>query len=476
MPIVTFTAGSLGDIIAIIDLANQLRTALCEAKGAPAEVKALGSDLEDFVSVLKQAKLALLRHGSNFEPETQEGIKACLERCAATLSSIQHRVAVFATRLAARHGRQAVRAYLAALSWQFLGGRKEVEDLRARLSKHASLIHMWLSLSQCNGQRALHDTAVRTKVAVEGILCIVQARPPPVASRFPGFELYDRRTKTSYQAFAVVPLHLLAAYLEPLIAHIGAQHAELELNHEHRTWPPTCGPSKKGNHLRSLPSLPPEFAGAEGMIWLSRNTSILGAKLHIECRLVSPPAGHSHVVLGIPPFGQAPTYTEVLLEVLNGNGPDLGEPGLYEAERQRGCLVRRTSRYYSHLIRIAPPMEFVRLASSFASSESMTVWDGLRKLPDPDSIKSSSVIRELEHMKNYGRTPSSTERRMSLQEACDLAHQLHTELLALLHNAPPIKEDWITHSAMSEALWGSYMGRTATDFRYSDILGRLFDI
>ncbi|EJD39712.1 hypothetical protein AURDEDRAFT_171160 [Auricularia subglabra TFB-10046 SS5] len=217
MPIVAFTAGSLGDILAIIDLANQLRTALCESKGAPAEVKALGSDLEDFVSVLKQANLALLLHRSNFEPETRKEIKACLERCAATLNSIQHRVAVFATRLAARHGRQAVRAYFAALSWRFLGGRKEVEDLRARLSKHASLIHMWLSLSQCNGQRALHDTAERTEVAVEGILCVVQSRPPPVASRFPGFELYDEATNTSYQAFAVVPVHLMSAYLEPLI-------------------------------------------------------------------------------------------------------------------------------------------------------------------------------------------------------------------------------------------------------------------
>ncbi|EJD39728.1 hypothetical protein AURDEDRAFT_171177 [Auricularia subglabra TFB-10046 SS5] len=138
MAAVTF--GSFGDIVAIIQLASQLRTALCDVSGAPAEVRSLGSDLSGFILVLNEARRALLDENSHFEPETLVEVDAGLQRCEDTLCGIQNRVRSFACQFGRWNGVKALRAYFAAVAWRFLGGRKEVEELRARLAEHIAFI------------------------------------------------------------------------------------------------------------------------------------------------------------------------------------------------------------------------------------------------------------------------------------------------------------------------------------------------
>ncbi|EJD39714.1 hypothetical protein AURDEDRAFT_128083 [Auricularia subglabra TFB-10046 SS5] len=210
MASVAVTFGSIGDILAVIQFAEQLRTALCDVKGAPAEVKLLGSVMNHFILAVGHAGGALLGDDSRFDPATRAAIKSGIEHCADTLLTIQSRVRFYAARFAQRNGLRALRAYLTAIAWKFMGGRKEVEVLRARLADDVAFINMWLAVSQ-------------------RILLLVQKLPLQIDAGIPDLQLYDKSTGTFYQGFALVPLHALHMYLKPLADILGTNETFLKI-------------------------------------------------------------------------------------------------------------------------------------------------------------------------------------------------------------------------------------------------------
>ncbi|EJD38006.1 hypothetical protein AURDEDRAFT_172886 [Auricularia subglabra TFB-10046 SS5] len=150
-PVVAFSIGSFGDILATLQLLYKFREALSEVTGATAEMRVLIDDIDRLTRALIQVKAALERRGTGIQPDIINGIRLAVATCEDILKSALRRIEDFKSRITGATGVSGWRAYCAVLGWGILG-EKHVDALRARLSEQMEVIELYLSLSQSNGQ------------------------------------------------------------------------------------------------------------------------------------------------------------------------------------------------------------------------------------------------------------------------------------------------------------------------------------
>ncbi|EJD35123.1 hypothetical protein AURDEDRAFT_154936 [Auricularia subglabra TFB-10046 SS5] len=202
MPIVAFSFGSFGDIACVLQLAFQLRAVLSAASGASAEVRALVADFDQFTLAIQQAKAILEQPRSGLQPDVRRAIQEALRRSQAVLRAAQGKIRAFEVRMTRQLGHAAWRAHWAALAWEILGGRKEVDALRLRLSEHVALIQTYLSVASCRNQEDLQATASRQHATLQRLQDSVQDIPRYFGPEMPSFMFENRITGRLYQPFA----------------------------------------------------------------------------------------------------------------------------------------------------------------------------------------------------------------------------------------------------------------------------------
>ncbi|EJD34663.1 hypothetical protein AURDEDRAFT_176298 [Auricularia subglabra TFB-10046 SS5] len=166
--------GSFGDIVAVLQLAWQLRAALSTASGASAEIRVLVTDVDSFTRALQQTKAAIEQRHTPLAPAVENGIKHAIIACHDVLRVILDKVDAFRLRMTSRIGAIAWRQYWAVAAWSILGGKKDVEALRMRLSEQIGVVQTYLSLAQSNDQSKVHETVDRHGAALDRIYSVMQ--------------------------------------------------------------------------------------------------------------------------------------------------------------------------------------------------------------------------------------------------------------------------------------------------------------
>ncbi|EJD34668.1 hypothetical protein AURDEDRAFT_176303 [Auricularia subglabra TFB-10046 SS5] len=170
---------SFGDIVAVLQLAWQLRAALSDASGASAEIRALLIDVDSFTRALQQTRAAIEGRRTALAPSVEHGIKHAIIACHDVLRLILGKVDAFKRRMTSRIGAVAWRQYWAVAAWSIVGGKKEVDALRMRLSEQIGVIQTYLSLAQSNDQEKVLETVESQRVALDrmyGVLQDIQIR------------------------------------------------------------------------------------------------------------------------------------------------------------------------------------------------------------------------------------------------------------------------------------------------------------
>ncbi|EJD40631.1 hypothetical protein AURDEDRAFT_127528 [Auricularia subglabra TFB-10046 SS5] len=202
MAIAVFTFGSFGDIATILQLAFQLRLALNDASGASAEVRALMADFDRFTLAIQQAKVVLDQPHSGMQPATRTAI------CDAS------KIRSYEARMTRQLGRAAWREYWATVAWEILGGRKEVDAMRLRLSEQVALIQTLLSASNFRNQEAIQTTMVEQHASLKQIQHAIEEIPRHFGPDMPSFMFDDPNTHEYYQPFARMTLQAETLGLE----------------------------------------------------------------------------------------------------------------------------------------------------------------------------------------------------------------------------------------------------------------------
>ncbi|EJD40634.1 hypothetical protein AURDEDRAFT_127531 [Auricularia subglabra TFB-10046 SS5] len=136
MPAFVFTLGSLGDILAIAQIAWQLSRVLSDLTGASGSLTALIADVRAFASTLQDVKEASERRHVILRPDI-----------ATILEAIKGKVDAFNRTMTGSQGPgvAAPHRYWEVASWEILGGHKEVSILQRRLRDHLSILQANLS-------------------------------------------------------------------------------------------------------------------------------------------------------------------------------------------------------------------------------------------------------------------------------------------------------------------------------------------
>ncbi|EJD44303.1 hypothetical protein AURDEDRAFT_125315 [Auricularia subglabra TFB-10046 SS5] len=194
--------GSCGDIVAVLQLAWQLRVVLSDAAGGSAEIHALISDVEAFTRALQEIRPAVERRCTPLPPALENGIKHALITCHDILSAILDKVSAFRTRVASRVSMAAWHQYWALAAWSILGGHKEVDALRRRLSEQIAIIQTYLGLLQSRDQDRILSTVDNQGTTLHRLCSIMQDIQVRFDVGVPSFHFCDRSTGTYYKPFA----------------------------------------------------------------------------------------------------------------------------------------------------------------------------------------------------------------------------------------------------------------------------------
>ncbi|EJD45915.1 hypothetical protein AURDEDRAFT_164976 [Auricularia subglabra TFB-10046 SS5] len=179
MPVAAFAFGSFGDIVSVLHLLWQLRAALNDATGASAELTTLTSDIDEFSRAMLEVKGVLERRSAELQPGVVNGVAFALASCVQILQTAQRKIGAFRARIVGAVGAAAWRQYWSVAAWGILGGKTEVQNLRARLFEQLDVIRVYLAVSQCNDQAVLHDAMELQRASVDrlfGVMQDIQAR------------------------------------------------------------------------------------------------------------------------------------------------------------------------------------------------------------------------------------------------------------------------------------------------------------
>ncbi|EJD44340.1 hypothetical protein AURDEDRAFT_125328 [Auricularia subglabra TFB-10046 SS5] len=199
MPI---TFSSFGDIVAVLQLAWQLRGLLSAAGPASSEIRALLLDVESFTRALKQIHASIEKRDTPLAPAIENGIKHALIACHDALRRILSKVEAFKTQTTQTVSGRAWRQYWALAAWSILGGKQDVDALRTRLSEQIAVIQTYLSLAQSNDQTRVQAAVERQGTTLDALYSVMQ----DIQTRFdvgvPTFQFYDRYADGYYHPYA----------------------------------------------------------------------------------------------------------------------------------------------------------------------------------------------------------------------------------------------------------------------------------
>ncbi|EJD49666.1 hypothetical protein AURDEDRAFT_150479 [Auricularia subglabra TFB-10046 SS5] len=165
--------GSLGDILKVLELANELRHVVGSAARASAELREFQEDLDLFARGLQavqhslscSAEAAGLGNSLTIQRDVEHAVSVCLN----LLTRMQRRIQAHKDGITGQFGKKAWRKYWARLAWGILGGRTEVLDLRRRLMQQMAVLQLCLtarnSVEQCNGYRNTLSLTVQRNVS-----------------------------------------------------------------------------------------------------------------------------------------------------------------------------------------------------------------------------------------------------------------------------------------------------------------------
>ncbi|KZV84400.1 hypothetical protein EXIGLDRAFT_727273 [Exidia glandulosa HHB12029] len=197
MPIAAFTFGSFGDIATILQLAWTIRKSLDESAGSVAQVRTVVADIDSFTQALQQIKAALSARAS-VPTELMNGVVHALEQCFKLLTQVKSRIDSFNSRVSGAVGAGVVRKYWAALGWEILGGKREVELLRGRLLEQITFIQTLLAAAQSENLDEIKKAAEAHSQSLDDMKHDAKAATRNVSDMFASMrELCIRLTGTS---------------------------------------------------------------------------------------------------------------------------------------------------------------------------------------------------------------------------------------------------------------------------------------
>ncbi|TFY54954.1 hypothetical protein EVG20_g9496 [Dentipellis fragilis] len=162
MPLVAFSFGSVGDIIAVVQLLNQVRRALCDSTGSAAEYQALIADLDAFADVLCAVQHAL--NPPAYQPARRRSVPPpvanawchALQMSAGLLDEIRRKVLKYQDSLRIGGSGSMMRDSWRKVGWA-LFKKPELEGIRRRVMDQVEVLNILLSLlsrhdatQQCN--------------------------------------------------------------------------------------------------------------------------------------------------------------------------------------------------------------------------------------------------------------------------------------------------------------------------------------
>lgn len=174
MPIAVFTFGSFGDIAGILQVLWQLRAALNDVSGASADIRTLMADIDEFSRALLEIKAVLERRRQELQPGVVNGVAHALGVCSQIVRAVTRKIEGFQKRIVGAAGASAWRGYWELAAWSILGGKAEVQTLRARLFEQLDVIRVYLALSQCHDQELLQENMQVQRASVDRLYSVMK--------------------------------------------------------------------------------------------------------------------------------------------------------------------------------------------------------------------------------------------------------------------------------------------------------------
>lgn len=143
----TFTFGSFGDIIALLQLLRELRHNLCDAAAASEDIKSLIADIDAFSNALESARSTIER-AQHVPQSVRNSVAQSMHTCFRVLQQIQGRIQKHRLEVVQAHGQRVWSGFWAACAWTVLGGKADIEALKRRLAEQVLTLQTLLSVLQ----------------------------------------------------------------------------------------------------------------------------------------------------------------------------------------------------------------------------------------------------------------------------------------------------------------------------------------
>ncbi|KZV91149.1 hypothetical protein EXIGLDRAFT_103629 [Exidia glandulosa HHB12029] len=116
------------------------------------------TDIDTFTRALQQIKSALETCAS-VPADLMNGIALALEQCFKLLLRVKQRIDAYNSRMTGAVGVGVLRQYWAAVAWEILGGKREVDALRAQLSEQVEVIQTLLAAAHSQNLEEIRRAA-----------------------------------------------------------------------------------------------------------------------------------------------------------------------------------------------------------------------------------------------------------------------------------------------------------------------------
>ncbi|KZV89439.1 hypothetical protein EXIGLDRAFT_147600 [Exidia glandulosa HHB12029] len=147
MTTATLTLSSVGDIVAVVQLAWQLRQSLADAATASSEIQALVDDIDSFKRALESARV-LLEETADVPQSVHNGVTHTMNVCAGLLRHAEAKILMRRKEMVSAHGWSSWRAVWSVCAWTILGGKADVEALKHRLAEQMLALQTLLNVLQ----------------------------------------------------------------------------------------------------------------------------------------------------------------------------------------------------------------------------------------------------------------------------------------------------------------------------------------